>query len=108
MRYESYSPWFKDIENHCSIHTGFYPEGYIAYLSHCFLIYTDFEESVKLLFSFLPVTSSIVEVGNCLLVFTNAFQSDITRSLFCTLYDMKVKGILKKFYHAVALYHIRG
>ena len=107
VRYESYSPWFKDIENHCSIHTGFYPDGYTAYLSHCFLIYTDFEESVKVLFSFLPVTSSIVEVGNCLLVFTNAFQSDITRSLFCTLYDMKVKGILKKFYHAVALYQIR-
>ena len=107
VRYEAYSPWFKDIENHCSIHTGFYPEGYAYYLSHCFLMYTDFEESVKLLFSFLPV-SSIVEVGNCLLVFTNAFQSNITRSLFCTLYDMKIKGILKKFHHAVALYHIRG
>ncbi|MBU7046654.1 MAG: winged helix-turn-helix domain-containing protein, partial [Theionarchaea archaeon] len=30
VRYESYSPWFKDIENHCSIHTGFYPDGYTA------------------------------------------------------------------------------
>jgi hypothetical protein len=108
VRYEAYSPWFKDIENHCTIHTGFYPEGYIAYLSHCFLMYTDFEESVKLLFSFLPVSLSIVEVGNCLLVFTNAFQSNITRRLFCTLYDMKVKGILKNFYHAVILYHVRG
>jgi hypothetical protein len=108
LRYEAYSRWFKDIETHCTIHTGFYPDKYATYLSHCFLIYTNFEESVKSLFSFLPTSSSIVEVGNCLLVFTNAFQSDITRSLFCTLYDMETKGILKKFYHAVALYHIRG
>ncbi|MBU7048116.1 MAG: hypothetical protein HXS54_16905, partial [Theionarchaea archaeon] len=107
VRYDTYSPWFKDIETHCTIHTGFYPEGYTTYLSRCFLIYTDFEESLKLVFSFLPVSSSIVEAGNCLLVFTSIYSSDITRGLFCTLYDMKSKGIIKKFYHAVALYHNR-
>jgi hypothetical protein len=103
VRYDTYSPWFKDLKTHCIIHTGFYPEEYTTYLSHCFLIYTDYQESVNLLFSFLPTSSSILEVGNCLLVFTSPFSSNINRSLFCALYDMKSKDIIKKFYHAITL-----
>ncbi len=105
VRYETYSAWMKTLEDHCTIHTGFYPQGYDNYNSHCFLFFTDYEESVKSLFSSFPVTPSLVEVGSQLLVFVNVTSSEISRNLFCTLYDMKVKEMVKAFYHGFVLHH---
>ncbi len=104
VRYEVYSTWMKTLEEYSTINTGFYPQGYGNYDSHCFLFFTDYEESVKSLFSSLPVTPSLMKVGNQLLVFVNVTSPEISRNLFCTLYDMKVKEMVKAFHHSSVLH----
>jgi len=104
VRYETYAKWMETLENHCSIHTGFYPEGYKNYSSHCFLVSSDCRSLVQPLFSLLPTTSFIMEVGDQLLIFTNVPSPEIT-NLFCTVYHMKVKRIITIFSQAVVIFH---
>ena len=103
VRYETYSPWMKTLKDHCTIHTEFHPEGKETYMGYCFLFSTDCESVVTSLFSFLPTSSVITEVGDQLLVFAWIDSPDTTRRLFCTLYDMKTVGIIEEFSHAVLL-----
>jgi len=103
--YETYTKWMKTLENHCTVHTGFYPEGLKTYLSFCFLFFTDYEELVKSLFSFFPTTSFITELDKQLLVFTHATSSNVKRKLICLIYDMQTKQMIKGFKHAVILSH---
>lgn len=105
VRYEPYSRWITTLEEHSTIHVGFYPEGYRNYMTYCFLFSSDHEQSVKSLFSSFPTTPFVVEVGNHLMVFANMISSEITRNLFCTIYDMKRKEMIKGFKQAVAVFH---
>ncbi len=107
VRYERYTKWMNTLENHCTIHTGFYPEGYQHYVTHCFLFSSDHEQSVKSLTTLIPVSPFIMEVGKQLLVVMNIPTSSITRTLFCTLYDMKTVKMIKGFNKAVALFYHR-
>jgi hypothetical protein len=107
VRYEIYSEWMNTLQDHCSIHTGFYPEGYHNYHSYCFLFHTDHSQSVQALFSFLPTTPFIVELPDQLLILVNLIAPDVIRNLFCTVYDMKTNHIIKEFSHAVTLFHIQ-
>jgi hypothetical protein len=107
IRYETYSNWMETLETHATIHVGFYPEGYEKYVTYCFLFSSEYEESVQDLFSRLPATPYIVECGNQLMVFVHIISSKISRNLFCTVYDMKRKGIIKGFKQAVAVFHCR-
>ncbi len=104
VRYETYSAWMKTLEEYCTINTGFYHQGHDKYDSHCFLLFNDYEEQIKSLFSSFPVTPCLVEVGSQLLVFVNVTSSEISRNLFCTLYDMKVKDMVKAFHHSFVLH----
>jgi hypothetical protein len=106
IRYEAYSPWCKKFQNNCTIHTGFFPQGYHTYSSHCLLIHTDYERTLKSLFSFFPTTPYIMESGNELLIFVNIDTPFIKRAFISLIYDMKYKGIIKKFHHAVVMYHL--
>lgn len=103
--YETYLKWKETIDNHCTIHTGFYPEGYQSYANHCFLVYTDHEESVKSIFSSFPTTSCIMVMDKQLLVFIHVTSSDIKRKLICLIYDMKTKQMIKGFNHAVGVFN---
>jgi hypothetical protein len=105
VRYETYSEWMKTLQDHCTIHTGFYPEGYHTYHSYCFLFHTDNIQSVQSLFSFLPATPFIIELPDQLLILVNLISPDVIRNLFCTIYDMKTNHIIKEFSHAVTLFH---
>ncbi len=105
VKYETYTHWVETLEEHSTIHVGFYPEGYQNYMTYCFLLSSDHEESVMSLFSSFPTTPFIVELGNQLMVFTNMMSSEITRTLFCTIYDMKRKGMIRGFRQAVAVFH---
>ncbi len=103
VRYETYGPWMKTLEDHCTIRTEFYPEGRETYMGHCFLFSTDHKSAVESVFSLLPTSSVITEVGDQLLVFTWVDSPDTIRRLFCTIYDMKTVGIVKEFSHAALL-----
>lgn len=105
VRYETYAQWMKSLEDHCTIHTGFYPEGYRNYLSYCFLVFTDHKESVKSVFSLFPATSFIMELDKQLLIFAHVISSKVERRLICLLYDMKTTQMIKGHKHAVALFH---
>jgi hypothetical protein len=105
VRYETYSTWTTTLEEHSTIHVGFYPEGYQNFMTYCFLFSSDHETSVKSLFSSFPTTPFVVEVGNQLMVFVNMISSEITRKLFCAIYDMKRKEMIKGFKQAVAVFH---
>ena len=105
VRYETYTKWTESLETHSTIHVGFYPEGYRNYITYCFLFSSDHEDSVKSLFSLFPTTPFVLEMGNQLMVFVNMISSEITRKLFCTIYDMKRKEMIKGFNQAVAVFH---
>jgi hypothetical protein len=105
VRYETYMRWMKTLEDHCTIHTGFYPQGYEKYLHHCFLFHTDHHQSVQSLFSFLPTTPFIMELNSQLLIFASTASPDVARTLFCVIYNMKTKEMIKRFSHVVVLFH---
>lgn len=105
VRYETYTEWMKTLKTNCTVHTGFYPEGYQNYMSYCFLVRTEYKESVKSLFSLFPTTSFFMEVDDHLMVFTYMPSSEVTRKLFCFIYAMKEKEIIKEFNQAVALFY---
>ncbi len=105
VKYEAYSHWMKSLINNCTIHTGFYPQGYTAYMSHCFLLFSDYEYTVKTIFSLFPTTPFIIELDTSLLVLTQVDSPETTRALICLLYDMKTSQIIKNFSHANVLYH---
>jgi len=107
VRYETYMKWMETIQDHCTIHTGFYPEGYQNYTSHCFLVSSDYESTVKSLFSLLPTTSFVMEISNQLLVFTSILSSEITRNLFSLIYYMRISQIIEGFIQAVTLFYCR-
>ncbi|KYK30080.1 MAG: hypothetical protein AYK19_18755 [Theionarchaea archaeon DG-70-1] len=105
VRYETYVKWMKSLETNCTVNTGFYPQGYKTYACYCFLFFTDHEESVKSLFSLFPATSFFIELDKQLLVFTHVKSSKEKRNLFCLVYDMKTKRMIKGFKHTVVLFH---
>jgi hypothetical protein len=104
VRYEVYTKWKEDLKEHCTVHTGFYPEGYQNYMHYCFLFLSDYEESVRSIFSSFPTTSVITKLEDHLLVSTYVVSSNAQRALFCTIYDMKMKGMIRRFSHAIVLY----
>jgi hypothetical protein len=95
----------KSLKEHCTIHTGFYPEGYHNYLTFCFLLYTDYEASVKSVLSLVPATSFVMELDKQLLGVVNVTSSEVKRNMFCSIYDMETKQMIKGFRQAVVLFH---
>ncbi|MGD2247742.1 MAG: hypothetical protein PVF58_05000 [Candidatus Methanofastidiosia archaeon] len=105
VRYEEYTKWKKGLDMYCTRHTGFYPDGYKSYAHHCFLISTKYEPQVKKVFSFFPITSFFMEVGNRLLVITSVPGPHIARWLYCVVTLMKVKKMITTFLHAHVVFH---
>jgi DNA-binding Lrp family transcriptional regulator len=103
VRYETYTKWEKDLEQHCSIHTGFYPEGYQKYMHYHFLFSSSHEELIRSVFSCFPTTSVITELEDQLLVSAWVNHSDNIRAMLRHLHDMEAKGILQRFDHATVL-----
>ncbi len=102
VTYETYKEWMKTLGSHCTIHTGFYPEGYFTCMTHCFLFLTDYRESVKFLFSLFPSTPFMVEMGEDLLVCASV-PYDVNCNVMCMVYDMRRRGIINDFKSAVLL-----
>jgi hypothetical protein len=84
--YEHDTKWKKGLPDYCTVLTGFYPE-YENYQHYCFLLDTDYEESVIQLFSLFPTTPFVMETGNHLLIFVALTTSDIIRNVFCAVYN---------------------
>ena len=103
VRYETYSQWMKTLEDHCTTHVEFYPEELETYMGYCFLFSARYSLLVQSLFSLLPTSSVITEIGDQLLIFIRVSSPDITRRLFCTIYDMKTVGIIEEFSYAALL-----
>ena len=101
--YEHYKKWKKSLQDYCTFHTRFYPDGYEEYLNYCFLIDTDYKESVIELFSLFPTTPFVMEVGNHLLISIAVNKSDLIRNLLCTVHDMKVKEMINTWRYAVVI-----
>ena len=94
IRYDTYTQWMNTLHNHCSIHTGFYSKGVDAYAQYCFLLDTDYKQSVKSLLSLFPTTPVIMELGTQLLVFLRVVSSEATKNMMSMIYDMKARGII--------------
>ena len=107
VSYETYVKWRKSLPDYCTIHTGFYPDGYKNYESHCFFFFTDYTHLLPTLFSYLPTTPFIIEVDTHVLVFCSLLSPEVIRTLFCSLYDMKTTCLIKKSYHTVVLSHFQ-
>ena len=107
VRYEHYTQWKKGLQDYCTVHTRFYPDGYENYLHYCFLVTTDCKESVIALFSLFPTTPFVTEVGNQLLICVAVNKTDAIRNLLCTVHDMKVKEMIHNWKYAVVISECR-
>jgi DNA-binding Lrp family transcriptional regulator len=105
VKYEHYMEWKSDLYTHCSVHTGFYPGGYDSYLDYCFLFSTDYEESVKSVFSLFPTTPFFMEVDKHLLTFIQVNTPEVQRNLLCLIHNMQKLGMIKHFKQASTLFH---
>ena len=103
IQYIIYTDWRASLQDYCTVHTRFYPEGYPNYMNHWFLIYTDHEQTTKSLFSLFPTTPVIMEVDKFMLVFVSTSTPDINRAVINTLYDMKSRKVIREFHYSGAL-----
>ena len=103
VQYDIYTKWMQTLKDHCTIHTEFYPEELKTYMGYCFLFSSDYKSAVQSLFSFLPTSSVITDIGNQVLVFTQLPFPDMTRRLICTIYDMQAVEMIRKFSQAIIL-----
>jgi DNA-binding Lrp family transcriptional regulator len=104
ISYETCRRWKENIKDHCTIHTGFYPKGYRRYGRFCFLFSSQYTESLRKIFSFLPTTTVFMDVGDRVLSLFSTSSFCITRKLLCTFYTMEVQGIVTGFSHAMMLF----
>lgn len=104
VRYKIFMTWRKSLENHCTIHTEFYPEGYNRYMHYLFLFSTDYKAFVTSLFSLFPTTSTIMPVGDHLLVKVNIYAVDMVYRLFETIQELENKRIIKEYSCAFLLF----
>ena len=107
VRYETYSAWIQTVNNHCTFHTEFYPKGYNTYVSLCLLLDSDYNQSVKSIFSLFPTTPIIMEVNDHLLIFLKVSTSDYPRDTICTMYDMKAVDMIKELKKAQTVFEHR-
>ena len=68
ISWRKYQYWKKKLTQYCTILSSFYPEGYNAYKSLTFCIKTRYEQYIVDLFSYLPVTPILYQVGDYFLV----------------------------------------
>jgi len=100
IRFETYTEWMNTLHDHCTIHTEFYPKGVKTYVQYCFLLDTDYNQSVKLLLSLFPTTPVIMEVGNQLLVSLKVVSSEATKNMILMICDMASRGMVNKIKRA--------
>jgi len=105
IRYDIYKQWKEKLNDHCTIHTGFYPEGYKIYMAYQILFCTDHKPLLKSVFSQFPTTPVLTEMGDHLSVCVSVPFSDVARQLFCTIYNMRIQGVIKEFFQAAALFY---
>ena len=108
--HELYKRWKKDIADFCTIQMGFYPEGRDGYAVCTLLLYTKYEKEVKSLFSHFPTSSLYMEMKKGIIIGVYVKDPENMRKLWCILFDMKTKGIIKEFRHAQLIdecYHCR-
>jgi predicted transcriptional regulator len=103
IRYESYRVWKKELETHCTIHTEFYPESYVQYNHHCFLVKSSRECHALNVVSCLPVTCRVVEMENHLLIFVNTVSVAVLQKLMILMMSMKTSGLLDDLRYASVL-----
>ena len=94
IRFNTYAQWMDTLHDHCTIHTEYYPKGLDTYVHYCFLIDTNYNQSVKLLLSLFPTTPVIMEVGNQLLVSLKVVSSEATKNMICMICDMESRGMI--------------
>lgn len=102
VQYEVYRRWMKMLENHCVIHTEFYPERWKSYTDFCLLLSSDYRYAVTSLFSLFPTTPVILEMGGYVLAFVKVTSGGTTR-LFWTIRAMRKAGMIGEAKHAVVV-----
>ncbi|MBU7032675.1 MAG: winged helix-turn-helix transcriptional regulator [Theionarchaea archaeon] len=103
ISYETYQRWKKTLLDHCSAHTGFYPEGLDSNLSLYALFRTDFTQAVMGLFSLFLTTPFFADLDEHILAVVRIPFS--LRGYMNNLIDgMREKGIIEDAHYAVELF----
>jgi hypothetical protein len=100
VRHEIFGKWKKTIREYCTMQVGFFPERKENYSVCTFLLSSNYEKEVKLLFSHFPTSSLYMDMREGMMVSVYVRDPDCMRKLFCMVCDMKTKGIIEKFRHA--------
>jgi DNA-binding Lrp family transcriptional regulator len=103
ITYETFHRWKKSLLDHCTVHTGFYPEGLDSYMDFYILFRTDFTQAIKELFSLFPTTPFIADLADHILAVVR-IPFDMRGDLGSLIDSMREKGIVVDVHYAVGLF----
>ena len=100
ISYQVYREWKETLTNYCTVHLEYYPGGFHTYLPVYWLLETDYEKSIKQLFSLFPTSTNLIEICDHLLVLV-ALPNNAIKTVHSFFYKLKAEKIIKSLYSAV-------
>lgn len=105
----SFTSFYKGFEYLLKVSTvllPYYPLGFLQYVQHFFVFWTDYEELLCELFGYLPCHVSITKVDDALLVYASIQQEwDMKKRFFDLCYRMLKLKLIKQYWTANPLFH---
>jgi hypothetical protein len=105
----SFASFYKGFEYLLAVSTvllPYYPYGFLQYSHRFFVFWTDYEEVIRDIFSYLPCHVSITRVHDALLVYTGILEKGKTKKQFFDLcWRMLELGLVRKFWTATPVFY---
>jgi hypothetical protein len=105
----SFTSFYKGYEYLLNVSTvllPYYPLGFLQYVQHFLVFWTDYEDLIREVFSYLPCHVSIVKVGDALLVYASVQQDwRVKRRFFNLCYKMLEMKLVKRYWTANPHFH---
>ena len=101
----SFSTFYKGFEYLLSVSTvllPYYPFAFHQYSHNFFVFWTDYEDFIREAFSYLPCHTSIVKVGDALIVYAGLLWES---RFYALCYEMLDSGLVKRFWTASPVFH---
>jgi hypothetical protein len=105
----SFASFYKGFEYLLAISTvllPYYPLGFLRYSHRFFVFWTDYEDLIRELFSYLPCHVFVTKVNDALLVYTGVLEEGKSKKHFFDIcWYMLESGCVKNFWTATPVFH---
>lgn len=107
----SFTSFYKGFEYLLNVSTcllPYYPLGFLQYVQHYFVFWTDYEDLLCEIFGYLPCHVSITKIGDALFIYASILRDGMSKYRFFHLcYNLLKQGYVNKFWTATPVFHWR-